>query len=119
MDSRTATAVEFRTKLGFNQYDAILIKEQSVLTKIMKVVSGEKMLLQYYVLDYKIDLYFPEHRLAIEFDHIGRTGDNERDEEIKEYLKCKFIIINPDRDDYDKYVELGSVKNYTDKSREN
>ena len=102
MDSRTATAVEFRTKLGFNQYDAILIKEQSVLTK---------MLLQHYVLDYKIDLYFPEHRLAIEFDHIGRTGDNEREEEIKEYLKCKFIIINPDGDDYDEYVELGRVKN--------
>ena len=48
---RTATTVEFRTTLGFTQYDPILGKEQSVLTKIMKVFSGEKLLLQYYALD--------------------------------------------------------------------
>ena len=52
---------------------------RSALTKIMKLFLGEEILLPHYVLDYKIDFPFPEHRLAIEadeFDHIGRTSDN-------------------------------------------
>ena len=117
MDCRTATAVKFRTKLGFNQYDSILTKEQSVVTEKMKVFLGKERLLQTYVLDCKVDLYFPKRRLAVEFDeldHIDRTGDNEREEKIKKYLKCEFIRINPDGDDYDKYIELARVKNYTD-----
>ena len=35
MDCRTTSAHKFRTRLGFKQYDVILTKEQSVLTKIM------------------------------------------------------------------------------------
>ena len=35
MDCRTTLAHKFRTRLGFKQYDVILTKEQSVLTKIM------------------------------------------------------------------------------------
>ena len=36
MDSRTAMAHKFRTRLGFKQYNVILTKEQSVLTKVTK-----------------------------------------------------------------------------------
>ena len=34
----------------------------------MKVFAREKMLLQHSTLSYRIDLYFPRHRLTIEFD---------------------------------------------------
>ena len=44
MDCRTTTSVEFRTRIGFNQHDPIMTKEQSVLTKIMRVFSNEKIL---------------------------------------------------------------------------
>ena len=82
MDCRTATAVEFRTRQGFNQHDPIMNKK-SALTKIRKVFSNEKIILQHHVLDYRIDLYFAEHRLAIdidEFNHVDRIGNNEREE---------------------------------------
>ena len=35
MDCRKTSAHKFRTRIGFKQFDVILIKEQSVLTKIM------------------------------------------------------------------------------------
>ena len=35
MDCRIISAQKFRTRLGFAQFDVILTKEQSVLTKIM------------------------------------------------------------------------------------
>ena len=58
MDCRTTAAHKFRTRLGFKQYDLILTKEQSVLTKIKSSFEGENMQKQYSVLGYRIDLYF-------------------------------------------------------------
>ena len=67
----TPEAIEFRSKLGFKQHDIILNKEQSVISKIKKLFSNGKILLQHSALGYKIDLYFPEHKLAIEVDEKG------------------------------------------------
>ena len=47
MDCRTISAHKFRTRLGFKQYDVILTKEQSVLTKIMCSFEGENMQTHY------------------------------------------------------------------------
>ena len=45
-----------------------MTKEQSLLTKIMKVFASEEILLQRSVLSYKTDSYFSKHRLAMEID---------------------------------------------------
>ena len=45
MDCRMPASIEFRIKLGFNQHDLMMTKEQSVLTKIIKVFSSEEVLL--------------------------------------------------------------------------
>ena len=42
IDCRTPAAIEFRSTLGFKQNDVIMTKEQSILTKIMKVFASEK-----------------------------------------------------------------------------
>ena len=81
----------------------------------------EKILLQYFVLNYKIDSYFPEHKLAIEIDEKGHTDrkinyEIERKNKVKEKLGCKFIRINPDQKDYDIFVEIGKINNYIVKS---
>ena len=68
MDCRATSAHKFRRRLGFKQYDVILTKEQSVLTKIMSSFEGENMQTQYNVLSYRIDLYFHDYKLAIEID---------------------------------------------------
>ena len=65
----TTEAIQFKSKLGFKQHDIILSKEQSVISTITKLFSNEKILLRHSVLGYKIDLYFLEHKLAIEVKH--------------------------------------------------
>ena len=46
MDSRTISAVNFRTSLRFNQHDPIMIQEQSILSKIVTVFAFEEIILQ-------------------------------------------------------------------------
>ena len=43
MGCRITSAHKFRTRLGYKQYDVILTKKQSVLTKIMGSFEGENM----------------------------------------------------------------------------
>ena len=54
----TSEAIKIRSKLGFQQYDLILSEKKSVILKITKLFSNEKILLQHSVLGYRIDLYF-------------------------------------------------------------
>ena len=68
MDCRTTSAHKFRTRLGLKQFDVVLTKEQSVLTKIMSSFEGENMQTQYNVLSYRIDLYFHDRKVAKEID---------------------------------------------------
>ena len=76
MDCRTTSALEFRARLGFKQYDVILTKKQSVITEIMSSFEGENMLTQCNVLSYRIHLYFHGYKLAIEIDENGHSDRN-------------------------------------------
>ena len=46
----TPKSIAFKSKLGFNQYDITLSKEQSVLRSVMDAFEGENMQTQYSVL---------------------------------------------------------------------
>ena len=91
-------AIKFRSKLGFNQYDTILTKEQSVLKSVMDAFEGENMQTQYSVLGYRIDLYFHDYKLAIELyekSHKSRNIDHEikRRKALERELSCEFNIL--------------------------
>ena len=103
MHCRGKKSTDFRTGFGFNQHHLVMSKEQSVTTKI-KLFSNEKILLQHPALSYRFDLYFLQHKLAIEIDE-------------KEY-RDEFARINPDGKDYYEYVEFGRIINYINKSNE-
>ena len=97
-DSKT---IKFRTDLGFNQINLILKKEQSVIESIRDAFKGKDIRIQYTVLGYRIDLYFYEHKLAIEIDELGHNDRNtdyeiKRQREIEKELNRVFITTNPD-----------------------
>ena len=48
-----------------------MTQEQSILSKIVTLFAAEKVILPHNVLGYRIDAYFPEHKLAIEVDEQG------------------------------------------------
>ena len=75
MDFGTTMTHNFRKRLRFTQFDVILTKQQSVLTKIMSSFEGENMQTQYKALSYRIDLYFHRDRES-ERENLGVTVDN-------------------------------------------
>ena len=80
-------------------------KEASTIYTIQKVSEGISMKRQFSIRSYRIDLYFPEHKLAIEcdeYDHKDRDINYEIRwlKFIEDQLNCKFIRYNPDAKDF-------------------
>ena len=89
-------------------------KEQSVLRRIMSSFKGENMHRQCNVFSYRIGLYFHDYKIAIEIDGNG-PGDRNIDYKIKrkkaieQKLACKFIRIDPDKEDFNLFRTINEI----------
>ena len=87
----------------------------------MDAFEGENMQTQYRVLNYKIDLYFLDYKLAIEVDEKGHE-DRRIDYEIKKQkaiekeVSCEFIRINPDEKFFNVFKVINEIYRHTIKS---
>ena len=122
IDIKTVKARELKIKLGFNQLDLILTKQQSIGLRITKTFINEKLIKDSYVkkFNYIIDFYLPEKKLAIEVDELGhfvkdQITENKWQKELEKYLKCTFTIINPNEKDFSAYDGLGKIQTFIDK----
>ena len=75
---KTKKKHDFRCKVGIKLYVIIMCKEESVTMKITKIFSSEKILLQHSVLNYQIDVYFSDCKLAIEVDEKRHTDRDKK-----------------------------------------
>ncbi|SRR5258707_1045318 len=87
-------------------------KEQKTLEKIKRAFKHLKSVEQYKIGHYRIDLYFPEKRVAVECDESGHRyypPEEERSRQgyIEQKLKCTFIRYNPNSTDF----HIGDVIN--------
>ena len=73
--------------------------------QIMQAFNGEEMIRQFGAGKYRIDLYFPKCKLAIEydeFDHHDRDigYEVERQKHIEQLLNSNFVRFSPDAKDF-------------------
>jgi very-short-patch-repair endonuclease len=84
--------------------ETILCDEAQTLSRIQTVFADEEMIEQYQVGNYRIDLYFPKYKIAIECDEmhhdqkINQINDKLREQYIKEKIGCSFIRYRPSDD---------------------
>jgi len=92
-------------KLGIELNLVLVSKEQEYIGAIAEAFYDLKSYKQFTIGSYRIDLYFPDHSLAIECDEFNHTDrdpeyEKERQNFIENELKCKFIRFNPDSTDF-------------------
>ena len=78
----------------------------------MSSFEGENMQTQYNVLSYRIDLYFHDYKLTIEIDENGQSHGNidyDIKKAIEQELGCKFIRIDPDKEDFDVFRAIKEI----------
>ena len=80
----------------------------------MKVFRGEKIIFQHTIGKHRIDLYFPDHKLAIECDEFGHKDrylkkEIRRQIYLERKLKCKFIRYNPDMKGFNIFDTINEI----------
>ena len=102
----TPNLVNLTKCLGIELYkNKWLCEEQDALGQFMQALRGEEMIHQFGAGKYRIGLYFPKYKLAIECYEFGyRDGDIgykvERQKRIQKLLSCIFVRFNPNAKDF-------------------
>lgn len=81
--------------------DIPITKEQKTIGQIRRSFSHLRAIQQYAVPPYRIDLYFPDYKVAIECDEYGhrkyeKENEYKRQKYLEHELNCRFIRYNPD-----------------------
>ena len=115
-NSRSLNASSMADAFGIEVHSNRYVpKETETLAFLRKVFVGVDMLPQYFCGEYKIDMYIPSCKLAIECDEDGNHGpgraleDFERERWIKNKLGCTFVRYRPDDPDFDVAEVAGMV----------
>ena len=87
----------------------------------MNAFEGENMQAKYSFLGYKIDLYFCDYKLAIEVyekDHKHRDihYEIERQKAIEKELDCKFVRVNPYKENLNIFKAIKKIHRNIKKS---
>lgn len=105
--TRKPEANEFAINLGIQiERRKFTCTETDCIDYIMKAFYGENMIKQYNVNNLRIDLYFPDYKLAIECDEYNHKyrvdADKKRQENIESMIEnCVFIRFHPEEKDFD------------------
>ena len=84
----------FRAALGLKEHKIMNTEEYSVTSKIKEMFQNEKIKQQHKILNHYVDLYFPEHRLAIKIDEKGHFDNKEEEEKEREDKIKKKLVAN-------------------------
>ena len=114
--SRKTTAIEFAKKLNLDiTMKYYVCVEADVIKCILKTFDGNIMTPQYKIDEYRIDLYFEEHKLAIECDENhhnnseNKLKDIQRESYIYQKLKCRFIRFQPYNKNFNLFELLNEI----------
>ena len=123
LNIKAVKAAELKIKLGFNQFDPIMTKQQSIGLTIRKTFPNQEIIEGFYAkkIDYVTDFYLPKRKLAKEVDELGhkdRKQNKKRQKKLEEYLGCTFIRTDPDEEDFSGYDGLGKIQAFIDKLKD-
>jgi very-short-patch-repair endonuclease len=100
--SRKPAAARMAKAFGMKVHDNHYVRvEAAAVDFISTALDGLNMIQQYRVGPYRVDLYFPDHKIALECNEEGAHGagrisqDRERQIFIEKHLSCRFIRFRP------------------------
>jgi very-short-patch-repair endonuclease len=89
--------------------------ELDITTNILSVFRSENVCRQFACDKYRIDLYFIDHKIAVECDELhhmsesNKTKDEMRETRLKQKLNCEFIRFNPFDPQFNVFELIGKI----------
>ena len=116
LKTQTVDALNLAQRLNMKQDTKFVRKEIEIVSFIQDFLAAMEIecIYQFSCGGYRIDLYIPESKLAVEIDehnHSGRDQKHEQEREhfLKRMLGCTFLRINPDAKDFKLSTCVGEI----------
>lgn len=114
-------AKQLEIEIYNNKFECI---ESQIIHYITQTFCREEMIQQFYINKYKVDLYFPKHKLVVECDEYDHTDRNttyevNRQKYIETILRCEFIRFNPNAKNFNVFSLLNKIYHKINRSRSN
>ena len=123
--TRNANKIMLMQLLNIDVDDYIFLeKEVKTLHIIKQIFKSDEQINQFSCGIYRIDLYMPQYKIAIECDEFGHTDRNmeyekERQTYIMNTLNCTFVRYNPDAADFNIFDVCQIIYDLIKKSLQN
>ena len=90
------------------------VTEKTTLDSIKNAFEGDNIQTNYRVLGCEIDIYFHDYKLAVEIDEYNHEDRDigfgiKRQEALEKELGCKFIKINPDKENFNVFKAINEI----------
>ena len=90
------------------------VTEKTTLDSIKNAFQGENMQTHCRVLGNEIDIYFDDYKLAVEIDDYNHEDRDvgceiERQKPLEKELDCKFIRINPYKENFNVFKAINEI----------
>ena len=100
--SRTPQSTNFAKQLGIDVHAyKFEFAEGTTIGSLMQAFAGQAMTTQFMVGSFRVDLYFTEHKIAVECDEYGHSdrdpqAEADRQDFVTKQLNCQWVRFNPD-----------------------
>ena len=101
--SNTPAAFTIAQQTGLDVVTKYVRKEIEIISVVQVFLTTLNIPFEFQknVLNYRVDLYLPVQKIAVEIDEFGHADrdaerEAERDKQIASHLQCKFLRFNPD-----------------------
>jgi very-short-patch-repair endonuclease len=107
LKSNMPAAFTIAQEMGLDVVTKYVRKEIEIVSFVQEFLTTLNIPFEFQksVLKYRVDLYLPVQKIAIEIDEFGHAGrdpeyEAEREKQIKDHLQCKFIRFDPDEKNF-------------------
>ena len=103
-----------RKLLGDAVVPCMVYTEVEIHDKVRRAFLHVDVEFQYVVGSYRIDMYFPQHKLAVECDENGHRRycperERERHDFITDQLQCRWVRYDPYSQDFDVFLLINTI----------
>ena len=116
LKSRMPASLAFAESLGLDVATKYTHKEQEIVQHLRVFLEELRVASEYQktVGRYRVDLYLPDHRMALEIDEFGHRHRDQayeqcREDYIRRALGCDFLRVDPDALDFNAFKLCGQV----------
>lgn len=91
--------------------------ETQFINQIIKCFPSIKTIKQFSIDKYRIDLYLPDYKIAVECDENNHSGydiekEIDRQKFIEKQLGCHFVRFNPNVEDFSIFEVIGKISSF-------